>query len=169
MQEVADQIRSCPLSRYSRRGLTWGCSRTANDHRQARSLRLSHPLSAHAPRRDSFLRRAWCIDSVTPCRSMGSAITACRAVHTPCVAGLLIGDADRYPLSIRFPKPDKTLHPPRRALRERGERWTVVSRVRLPISSSLICPTLLSTVTCSTVSRQQGGASRERRAVESRQ
>jgi hypothetical protein len=51
--------------------------------------------AADAPWRDSFLRRAWCIDRVTPCRSMGSAITACRAAHTPCVASLLIDDPRR--------------------------------------------------------------------------
>jgi len=52
--------------------------------------------SADAPWRDSFLRRAWCIDRVTPCRSIGSAVTACRAVHTRCVANLLIDDPPNH-------------------------------------------------------------------------
>jgi hypothetical protein len=50
--------------------------------------------AADAPQRDTFLRRAWCTDRVTPCRSMASAIPASRAARAPRVAGLLVDDPD---------------------------------------------------------------------------
>jgi len=80
------------------RELYFGCGRAKRVLRQAfHAFPQSIPPSLFPRRRAvarQFLRRAWCIDGITACRSMGSTVAACRAVHTPCVANLLIDDPD---------------------------------------------------------------------------
>jgi hypothetical protein len=105
-------------------------------------LVIGHCLSfpaRNAPWRDSFLRRARRTVPVTLCRSMGSAILACRAARAPRVAGTRVrrtGDNGRTQ-TFRF------IFPP---------LLSRTARLCAPLSF----PTLLSTVTCSPVLRSAG-------------